>query len=145
MGIVASSTTAVPPTTHPTIPAKRNSEPRLHFIPDRCTSITPPNTNYDDQVIGCNGPIYRNSHVTYAAVTDGLSNTVVAGEKTPYLADARVCASFAPKVNLPNSVPQSPPTKQIVAVKQTLCKLLDYWKQNAHCKAAKRVEGPWMR
>ena len=52
------------------------------------TSITPPNTNYDDPVKGCNGPIYRNSHVTYAAVTDGLSNTVVAGEKTPYLADA---------------------------------------------------------
>jgi prepilin-type N-terminal cleavage/methylation domain-containing protein/prepilin-type processing-associated H-X9-DG protein len=52
------------------------------------TSITPPNTNYDDQLKGCNGPIYRNSHVTYAAVTDGLSNTAVAGEKTPYLADA---------------------------------------------------------
>ncbi len=52
------------------------------------TSITPSNTNYDDPVKGCNGPIYRNSHVTYAAVTDGLSNTVIAGEKTPYLADA---------------------------------------------------------
>ncbi|MBV8381739.1 MAG: DUF1559 domain-containing protein [Planctomycetaceae bacterium] len=52
------------------------------------TSITPADTNYDDPVKGCNGPIYRNSHVTYAAVTDGLSNTVVAGEKTPYLADA---------------------------------------------------------
>ena len=52
------------------------------------TSITPAATNYDDPVKGCNGPIYRNSHVTYAGVTDGLSNTVVAGEKTPYLADA---------------------------------------------------------
>jgi prepilin-type N-terminal cleavage/methylation domain-containing protein/prepilin-type processing-associated H-X9-DG protein len=52
------------------------------------TSITPAKTNYDDPVKGCNGPIYRNSHVTIAAVTDGLSNTVVAGEKTPYLADA---------------------------------------------------------
>ena len=52
------------------------------------TSITPANTNYDDPVKGCNGPIYRNSRITYAAVTDGLSNTVVAGEKTPYLADA---------------------------------------------------------
>jgi prepilin-type N-terminal cleavage/methylation domain-containing protein/prepilin-type processing-associated H-X9-DG protein len=52
------------------------------------TSITPANTNYDDPIKGCNGPIYRNSHITYAAVTDGLSNTVVAGEKTPYLADA---------------------------------------------------------
>jgi prepilin-type N-terminal cleavage/methylation domain-containing protein/prepilin-type processing-associated H-X9-DG protein len=48
----------------------------------------PASVNPDDVVKGCNGPIYRNSHITYAAVTDGLSNTVVAGEKTPYLADA---------------------------------------------------------
>jgi prepilin-type N-terminal cleavage/methylation domain-containing protein/prepilin-type processing-associated H-X9-DG protein len=52
------------------------------------TSITPANTNYDDPVKGCNGPIYRNSRVTYAGVTDGLSNTVFASEKTPFLADA---------------------------------------------------------
>ncbi len=52
------------------------------------TSITPANTNYDDPVRGCNGPIYRNSAIRFADVTDGLSNTVVAGEKTPYLADA---------------------------------------------------------
>jgi prepilin-type N-terminal cleavage/methylation domain-containing protein/prepilin-type processing-associated H-X9-DG protein len=52
------------------------------------TSITPANTDYDDPIRGCNGPLYRNSRVAYAAVTDGLSNTVVAGEKTPYLADA---------------------------------------------------------
>ena len=52
------------------------------------TSITPPNTNYDDPILGCNGPIYRNSGIKYAAVTDGLSNTVFASEKTPYLADA---------------------------------------------------------
>jgi prepilin-type N-terminal cleavage/methylation domain-containing protein/prepilin-type processing-associated H-X9-DG protein len=52
------------------------------------TSITPANTSYDDPVKGCNGPIYRNSRITYAGVTDGLSNTVFAGEKTPYLADA---------------------------------------------------------
>jgi prepilin-type processing-associated H-X9-DG protein len=52
------------------------------------TSIGPAKTDYDDPVKGCNGPIYRNSRVTYAAVTDGLSHTVVAGEKTPYLADA---------------------------------------------------------
>ncbi len=52
------------------------------------TSIQPPNTNYDDPVRGCNGPIYRNSRVRYAGVTDGLSNTVFASEKTPYLADA---------------------------------------------------------
>jgi prepilin-type N-terminal cleavage/methylation domain-containing protein/prepilin-type processing-associated H-X9-DG protein len=52
------------------------------------TSITPANTNYDDAIKGCNGPIYRNSRVAYAGVSDGLSNTVVAGEKAPYLADA---------------------------------------------------------
>jgi prepilin-type N-terminal cleavage/methylation domain-containing protein/prepilin-type processing-associated H-X9-DG protein len=52
------------------------------------TSIQPPNQTYDDPVKGCNGPIYRNSRVPYAAVTDGLSNTVFASEKTPYLADA---------------------------------------------------------
>jgi prepilin-type N-terminal cleavage/methylation domain-containing protein/prepilin-type processing-associated H-X9-DG protein len=52
------------------------------------TSITPANLSYDDPVRGCNGPIYRNSRVTYAGVTDGLSNTVVAGEKSPYLSDA---------------------------------------------------------
>ena len=48
----------------------------------------PATVNLDDPVKGCNGPIYRNSHVSVAGVTDGLSNTVVAGEKTPYLADA---------------------------------------------------------
>jgi prepilin-type N-terminal cleavage/methylation domain-containing protein/prepilin-type processing-associated H-X9-DG protein len=52
------------------------------------TSIQPPNQNYDDVMRGGNGPIYRNSRVPYAAVTDGLSNTVFASEKTPYLADA---------------------------------------------------------
>ena len=52
------------------------------------TSIQPPNTSYDDPVKGCNGPLYRNSRVPYAGVTDGLSNTVFASEKTPYLADA---------------------------------------------------------
>jgi prepilin-type N-terminal cleavage/methylation domain-containing protein/prepilin-type processing-associated H-X9-DG protein len=52
------------------------------------TSIQPPITSYDDPVKGCNGPIYRNSHVPYAGVTDGLSNTVLASEKSPYLADA---------------------------------------------------------
>ena len=52
------------------------------------TSMTPPTVNYDDPVLGDNGPLYRNSHVPYAGVTDGLSNTVFASEKTPYLADA---------------------------------------------------------
>jgi prepilin-type N-terminal cleavage/methylation domain-containing protein/prepilin-type processing-associated H-X9-DG protein len=52
------------------------------------TSMTPPNINYDDPVSGNNGPLYRNSRVRYASVTDGLSNTVFASEKTPYLADA---------------------------------------------------------
>jgi prepilin-type N-terminal cleavage/methylation domain-containing protein/prepilin-type processing-associated H-X9-DG protein len=48
----------------------------------------PITVNYDNTVTGCNGPIYRNSHVTYAGVSDGLSNTVIAGERTPYLSDA---------------------------------------------------------
>ncbi len=48
----------------------------------------PASVSLDNPVSGCNGPIYRNSKVSYAAVTDGLSNTVVAGEKSPYLADA---------------------------------------------------------
>ncbi len=52
------------------------------------TSMTPANVNYDDPVRGDNGPLYRNSRVPYAGVTDGLSNTVFASEKTPYLADA---------------------------------------------------------
>ncbi|MHB1558203.1 MAG: DUF1559 domain-containing protein [Isosphaeraceae bacterium] len=52
------------------------------------SSIQPPNTNYDNPQVGCNGPLYRNSHLPYAAVTDGLSNTVFASEKTPFLADA---------------------------------------------------------
>ena len=52
------------------------------------TSMTPAYVNYDDPVLGDNGPLYRNSRVRYAGVTDGLSNTVFASEKTPYLADA---------------------------------------------------------
>jgi prepilin-type N-terminal cleavage/methylation domain-containing protein/prepilin-type processing-associated H-X9-DG protein len=52
------------------------------------TSIMPPNVIYDDPLLGCNGPLYRNSRVRYASVTDGLSNTLIASEKTPYLADA---------------------------------------------------------
>jgi prepilin-type N-terminal cleavage/methylation domain-containing protein/prepilin-type processing-associated H-X9-DG protein len=51
-------------------------------------SSMPASVNVDDPALGCNGPIYRNSHVTYAGVSDGLSSTVFAGEKTPYLADA---------------------------------------------------------
>ncbi len=48
----------------------------------------PATVNLDDPVLGCNGVIYRNSRVKFAAITDGLSNTVFAGEKTPFLADA---------------------------------------------------------
>ena len=48
----------------------------------------PANVSQADTVRGCNGPIFRNSRVTFAGVTDGLSNTVFAGEKTPYLADS---------------------------------------------------------
>jgi prepilin-type N-terminal cleavage/methylation domain-containing protein/prepilin-type processing-associated H-X9-DG protein len=49
---------------------------------------SPATTNYEDPVKGCNGVMYRNSKVRQADVTDGLSNTVFAGERTPYLADA---------------------------------------------------------
>ena len=49
---------------------------------------SPATTNYDDTVLGCNGVMYRNSKIRVADVTDGLSNTVFAGERTPYLADA---------------------------------------------------------
>jgi prepilin-type processing-associated H-X9-DG protein len=52
------------------------------------TSIQPPNTSYSDPHLGCNGPLFRNSSISYAGVTDGLSNTAFASEKTPYLADA---------------------------------------------------------
>ena len=52
------------------------------------TSITPAEVDYNNQSLGCNGPLYRNSGVTYAGVRDGLSSTVIAGEKAPYLADA---------------------------------------------------------
>jgi prepilin-type N-terminal cleavage/methylation domain-containing protein/prepilin-type processing-associated H-X9-DG protein len=48
----------------------------------------PATVNYDDPVTGANGPMYRNSHVTFAAVTDGLSNTIAAGERTPFLSDS---------------------------------------------------------
>ena len=47
----------------------------------------PASVNQDNTVTGCNGPIYRNSHITYAGVTDGLSNTVIAGERSPNLTD----------------------------------------------------------
>ena len=49
---------------------------------------SPATTNYEDPGLGCNGVMYRNSRVRQADVTDGLSNTVFAGERTPYLADA---------------------------------------------------------
>ena len=48
----------------------------------------PATTDYEDPVRGCNGAMYRNSKVRVADVTDGLSNTVFGGERTPYLADA---------------------------------------------------------
>jgi prepilin-type N-terminal cleavage/methylation domain-containing protein len=48
----------------------------------------PATVNYDDPVTGANGPMYRNSRVRFAAVTDGLSNTIAAGERTPFLSDS---------------------------------------------------------
>ena len=73
------------------LPVANTSFARAHYQYNmgwNDTSITPANINYDDPVRGCNGPIYRNSHISYAGVIDGLSNTIVAGEKTPYLADS---------------------------------------------------------
>jgi prepilin-type N-terminal cleavage/methylation domain-containing protein/prepilin-type processing-associated H-X9-DG protein len=48
----------------------------------------PATVDYDDPVTGANGPMYRNSRVRFAAVTDGLSNTIAAGERTPFLSDS---------------------------------------------------------
>ncbi len=48
----------------------------------------PATVNYDDTIAGANGPMYRNSHVAFATVTDGLSNTIAAGERTPFLSDS---------------------------------------------------------
>jgi prepilin-type processing-associated H-X9-DG protein/prepilin-type N-terminal cleavage/methylation domain-containing protein len=48
----------------------------------------PATVNYDNPVSGANGVMYRNSRIPIAAVTDGLSNTVAAGERSPNLADA---------------------------------------------------------
>src|SRR5260370_971899 len=45
----------------------------------------PATTNYDQVA---NGVMYRNSKIRVAGVKDGLSNTVFAGERTPYLSDA---------------------------------------------------------
>ena len=49
---------------------------------------SPATTNYDDPNLGCNGVMYRNSQIRVAKVSDGLSKTVFAGERSPYLADA---------------------------------------------------------
>src|SRR5262245_39293273 len=46
---------------------------------------SPPNTDYTNVVTGCNGVMFRNSSIRLALVTDGLSNTVFAGERSPYL------------------------------------------------------------
>ncbi|MBI2826364.1 MAG: DUF1559 domain-containing protein [Planctomycetia bacterium] len=48
----------------------------------------PANTNYEQPIRGCNGVMYRNSRTRPSDVVDGLSNTLFAGERSPYLADA---------------------------------------------------------
>jgi prepilin-type processing-associated H-X9-DG protein len=48
----------------------------------------PATVNYDDPVTGANGPMYRNSRIPFASVTDGLSYTLAAGERTPFLSDS---------------------------------------------------------
>lgn len=48
----------------------------------------PPNADYTNTVTGCNGVMFRNSSVRPGDITDGMSNTVFAGERSPYLADS---------------------------------------------------------
>lgn len=48
----------------------------------------PATVNYEDLSKGANGVMFRNSRTTIAGITDGLSNTIVAGERSPNLADA---------------------------------------------------------
>ncbi len=48
----------------------------------------PATVDYENQTLGANGVMYRNSHNTFASISDGLSNTVAAGERSPNLADA---------------------------------------------------------
>ena len=49
---------------------------------------TPATNDYTDLNKGCNGVMFRNSSVRFRDVSDGMSNTVFVGERTPYLADA---------------------------------------------------------
>lgn len=44
--------------------------------------------DYENQTLGANGVMFRNSRVRIAAITDGTSYTVAAGERSPWLADA---------------------------------------------------------
>ena len=48
----------------------------------------PATIDYEDPIRGANGVMFRNSRVRIPAITDGLSNTVAAGERVPWLADA---------------------------------------------------------
>lgn len=48
----------------------------------------PATIDYENQVLGANGVMYRNSRTKLSEITDGLSNTVAAGERSPNLADA---------------------------------------------------------
>jgi prepilin-type N-terminal cleavage/methylation domain-containing protein len=48
----------------------------------------PSNTDYTDPIMGCNGVMFRNSSTRFRDVTDGMTNTVFVGERTPYLSDA---------------------------------------------------------
>jgi prepilin-type N-terminal cleavage/methylation domain-containing protein/prepilin-type processing-associated H-X9-DG protein len=60
----------------------------VHNVGTNDVWSAPATVNYDDPFTGANGPMYRNSRIPFAAVTDGLSNTVAAGERSPNLADA---------------------------------------------------------
>jgi prepilin-type N-terminal cleavage/methylation domain-containing protein/prepilin-type processing-associated H-X9-DG protein len=60
----------------------------VHNVGTNDVWSAPATLNYDDPVLGATGVMYRNSRIRFAAVTDGLSNTVAAGERSPNLADA---------------------------------------------------------
>ncbi len=60
----------------------------VHNVGTNDVWSAPATVNYDDPVTGSNGPMYRNSRVKFEMVTDGLSNTIAAGERTPFLSDS---------------------------------------------------------
>ncbi|MFH5804028.1 DUF1559 domain-containing protein [Alienimonas sp. DA493] len=65
------------------------------------------------------GPFYRNSHVRFAAIRDGLTNTVLVGEHSASLSDktwvGAVPGAFVhPRIDTPLNVPESAATLLLV-------------------------------